>query len=83
MSEYKNFKYYDIYLSFDGSAIITEYFGRLIYLTDRELWLFVIPSDREAAEEEYGDELEETVYIAQLISDEKLTELRDSYMSGK
>ncbi len=83
MSEYEGFKYYDLYLSFDGSAILTEYYGRLFYLTSRELWLFVTPEDRETAEEEYGDEVEETVYIAQLISDEELTELLDSYISGK
>ena len=82
MSEYKSFKYYDLFLSFDGSAILTEYYGRIFYLTDRELWLFVTPEERELAEEEYGDEIEETVYIAQLISDEALTELLDSYISG-
>lgn len=83
MSEYKSFKYYDMYLSFDGSAILTKYYGRLFYLTDRELWLFVSPEERETAEEKYGDEIEEIVYIAQLISDETLTDLLDSYISGK
>ena len=83
MSEYKNFKYYDLYLSFDGSAILTEYYGRLFCLTDRELWLFVTPDDRETAEEEYGDEIGETVYIAQMISDDVLTELLDSYIGKK
>lgn len=83
MSEYDGFKYYDLYLSFDGSAILTEYYGRLFYLTERELWLFVTPEDRLAAEEEYGDEIGETVYIAQLISDEELIDLLDSYISGK
>ncbi|MBQ6613693.1 MAG: hypothetical protein IIX18_00055 [Clostridia bacterium] len=82
MSEYKNFRYYDLYLSFDGSAILTEYYGRLFYLTDRELWLFVTPEDRETAEEEFGDEIEETSYVAHLISDEESTELLDSYISG-
>lgn len=81
MSEYNAFKYYDLYLSFDGSAILTEYYGRLFYLTERELWLFVMPEDLEAAEEEYGDDIEDAVYIAQLIADEALTELLDSYVS--
>jgi hypothetical protein len=82
-SEHKGFRYYDLYLSFDGSAILTEYYGRLFYLPDRELWLFVSPEDRESAEEEYGDEIEETVYVASVLSDEALTDLLDSYMNGK
>ncbi len=79
MSSYKQFKYYDLYVAFDGSAIITEYFGRLIYLTEREDWIFILPEDREAAEEEYGDEIEENVYIAELINDTMLKDLLDSY----
>ena len=83
MSEYDGFKYYDLYLSFDGSAIVTEYYGRLFYLTKRELWLFVTPDERAIAEENYGDEIAETVYVAELISDEALIELLDSYINGK
>lgn len=83
MSEYDSYKYYDLYLSFDGSAIVTEYYGRLFYLTKRELWLFVTPDERAMAEENYGDEIAETVYIAELISDEALEELLDSYINGK
>lgn len=79
MSEYPEFKYYDLYLAYDGSAIVTEYYGRLIYLTERESWLFVSPDDLESAAEEYGDEIEETVYRAILISDTEITDLIDSY----
>jgi hypothetical protein len=57
--------------------------GRMFYLPDRELWLFVSPEDRESAEEEYGDEIEETVYVASVLSDEALTDLLDSYTNGK
>jgi hypothetical protein len=83
MSEYKSFAYYDLYLSFDGSAILTEYYGRLFYLTERELWLFVTPEDRKIAEEEYGDEIEDTVFIALWVSGDELCELLDSYVNEK
>ncbi len=83
MSSYKQFKYYDLYLSFDGSAIVTEYFGRLIYLTEREDWIFIAPADREAAEDEYGDEIAETVYTATLIGDGAAELLLDSYFEEK
>lgn len=82
MSEYDAYRFYDLYLSFDGSAILTEYYGRLFFLTERELWLFVTPEESDAAEEKYGEEIEETVYIAQLISDENLIALLDSYVNG-
>jgi hypothetical protein len=79
MSKYPDFKYYDLYLAFDGSAIVTEYFGRLIYLIDRESWIFIMPDDLDVAEEDYGDEIGETVYSAVLISDEEMSDLLDSY----
>ena len=79
MSNYPAFGYYDIRLAFDYSAIVTERFGRLIYLTERESWIFVSPEDLALAEEEYGGEIEETVYRATLISDESLIKLLDSY----
>jgi hypothetical protein len=83
MSEHDSFKYYDLYLSFDGSAILTEHFGRLIYLTSREIWLLITPEELEAAEEEYGDEIAETVYVAERIADEELIKLLDHYIFGK
>ncbi|MGM9643166.1 MAG: hypothetical protein ACI3XI_08160 [Eubacteriales bacterium] len=79
MSSYKKFRCLDLYLSFDGSAVVTEYFGRLLYLTDRESWIFVTPEDRAAAEKEYGDEIEETVYTARLLEGRELIALLDSY----
>lgn len=82
MSEHDDFKYYDLYLSLDGSAILTEHFGRLIYLPSREMWLLVTPAELEAAKEEY-DELAETVYVAERISDKELTALLDHYIFGK
>lgn len=83
MSEYKSFKYYDLYLSFDGSAILTEHFGRMILLTERESWLYISPEALEAAQEEYGDEIGETVYVADLIPDGELVDLLDSYFTDK
>lgn len=83
MSEHEDFKYYDLYLSLDGSAILTERFGRLIYLPSREMWLLVTPAELEAAEDEYADELGETVYVAERISDKELTALLDHYIFGK
>lgn len=83
MSEHDDFRYYDLYLSFDGSAILTEHFGRLFYLASREMWLFVSSSELEAASEEYGDEIDETVYVAEKITDEELIELLDYYVFGK
>ena len=79
MSKYPSFRYYDIRLAFDYSAIVTEQIGRLIYLTERESWIFVSTEDLALAEEEYGDEMDETVYRATLISDESLIKLLDSY----
>ena len=83
MSEYAAFKYYDLYLSFDGSAILTEHYGRIFYLMERDLWLFVTSEELDATLEEYGDEIEDSVYVAHLISDEELTALLDSYINGK
>lgn len=83
MSKYPDFRYYDLYLAFDGSAIVTEYFGRLVFLAERESWIFISPDDLSLATEEYGDEIGETVYLATLISDEELTDLIDSYFEKK
>lgn len=83
MSQYKQFKYYDLYLSFDGSAILTEYYGKLIFLTERESWIFLTPEAIASAEEEYGEEIGEAVYIAELISDSELEDLLASYFSDK
>ncbi len=79
MSSYKAFKYYDLYVSFDRSPIVTEYYGRLIYLTERASWVFISPQEREAAEAEYGDEIAESVYICELVTDEEFIKLLDSY----
>ena len=82
LSEYKKgFRYYDVYLSFDGSAIITEYYGRYLYLTEKEIWLFVTAEDVAAAEEEYGNDLSETVYVADMLTDDEAKALLDSYFS--
>ncbi len=83
MSKFPEFKYYDLYLAFDSSAIVTEYFGRLIYLTERESWILISPEDLELAAEEYGDEIDETVYFATLISDEEVLSLINSYFEEK
>jgi hypothetical protein len=83
MSKFPEFKYYDLYLAFDSSAIVTEYFGRLIYLVERESWILVSPEDLELAVEEYGDEIDETVYLATLISDEEVSDLINSYFEEK
>ena len=84
LSEYKNgYKYYDVYLSFDGSAILTEYYGRYLYLTEKEIWLFVTAEELAAAEEKYGDDLSETVYVAEMLKDEEALELLNSYFSAE
>lgn len=83
MSKFPEFKYYDLYLAFDSSAIVTEHFGRLIYLTERESWILISPDDLEVATEEYGDEIGETIYYATLISDEEVSELINSYFEKK
>ncbi len=83
MSKFPEFKYYDLYLAFDLSAIVTEYFGRLIYLAERESWILISPEDLELAVEEYGDEIDETVYLATLISDEEVSDLINSYFEEK
>jgi hypothetical protein len=83
MSKFPEFKYYDLYLAFDSSAIVTEYFGRLIYLAERESWILISPEDLELAVEEYGDEIDETVYLATLISDEEVSDLINSYFEKK
>lgn len=80
MSNYVDgYKYYDLYLSFDSSAIVTEYFGRLIKLTEKDKWIYISPEDREYAEDEYGDDIESTVYIATLIEKGELDILLDSF----
>ncbi|MBQ3228467.1 MAG: hypothetical protein IJB43_07780 [Clostridia bacterium] len=83
MSNFTEFRYYDLYLAFDSSAIVTEYFGRLIYLTERESWILISREDLELAAEEYGDEIDETVYLATLIADKEVSELIDSYFEEK
>jgi hypothetical protein len=83
MSKFPEFKYYDLYLAFDSSAIVTEHFGRLIYLAERESWILVSPEDLKLAVEEYGDEIDETVYLATLISDEEVSDLINSYFEEK
>ena len=83
MSKFPEFKYYDLYLAFDSSAIVTEHFGRLIYLAERESWILISPEDLELAVEEYGDQIDETVYLATLISDEEVSDLINSYFEKK
>ena len=83
LSDYKNkYKYYDVYLSFDESAILTEYYGRFVYLTEKEMWLFVTSEDVATAEEKYGGDLSETVYVADMLTDEEAIELLNSYFSA-
>ena len=83
LSEYENgYKYYDVHLSFDGSAILTEYYGRYLYLTEKEIWLFVTAEEIAAAEEKYGDDLSETVYVAEMLIDEEAEALLNSYFSA-
>ena len=80
LSDYKNgYKYYDVYLSFDGSAILTEYYGRYLYLTEKEIWLFVSAEDVAAAEDAYGEDLSETVYVADMLTDEDSKAVLNSY----
>ena len=80
MSNYQEgYKYYDLYLSFDSSAIVTEYFGRLIKLTEKDRWVYISPEACEAAKEEYGKNIAETVYVATLIDNDDLVNLLDSY----
>lgn len=82
MSEYpSSFVYYDLCLSFDSSAIVTEYFGRLIRLTEKDIWLYVSAEALAEAEAEYGTEITGTVYIADMISDEALLDLLNSYFN--
>ncbi len=82
LSDYKKaYRYYDVSLSFDGSAILTEYYGRFLYLTEKEIWLFVTAEDVAAAREEYGDDISETVYLADMLSDEEAKILLDSYFT--
>lgn len=83
MSKFPEFKYYDLYLAFDSSAIVTEHFGRLIYLAERESWILISSEDLELAVEEYGDEIDETVYLATLILDEEVSDLINSYFEEK
>ena len=83
LSEYKNgYRYYDVYLSFDGSAILTEYYGRYLYLIEKELWLFVTAEDIALAKEKYGDDLSETVYVADMLTDKEAKALLDSYFTA-
>lgn len=81
MSEYPIFKYYDIYLSFDGSAVLTEFAGRLIYLTELEKWLFLSPDAISAAEEKYGEKIEDSLYVAELVYDKDALSLLESYFA--
>lgn len=82
LSEYKGgYRYYDVYLSFDGSAVLTEYYGRFIYLTEKEIWLFVTSEDVSTAEEKYGDDLSETVYVADMLTEDEALTLLNSYFS--
>lgn len=83
MTENQSYKYYDLYLSFDGSAILTEYYGRLILLTERDRWIYISPEELEIAKEEYGDEIGESVYVAELITDKELGKLLESYFTDK
>ncbi len=83
MSKYPAYRYYDIYLAYDSSAIVTEYFCRLLYLTERESWICISPENLDLAAEEYGDDISETVYHATLIADEELSDLLNSYFEEK
>ena len=80
MSNYADgYKYYDLYVSYDSSAIVTDHIGRLIQLTEKEKWIFISPDALDSAEEEYGKDIENTVYIATLIEKGDLYYLLESY----
>ncbi len=79
ISTYKKYAYYDLCLSFDGSAIVTEYFGRLICFPELECWVYVSPEEREKAEEKYGEKIKDAAYTAVLIESRELDSLLDSY----
>lgn len=81
MSEYPRFESYDLYLAFDGSAIVTEHLGRLILLAERDRWIFVSAAELDAAEETYGSEMKKAVYTAELITDTELERLLTAYFT--
>jgi hypothetical protein len=51
----KQYRVYDIWFSYDGSAVLTENAGKLFYLTEEKMWVFVPLEIYEEGVEEYGE----------------------------
>ena len=63
----KQYRIYDIWLSYDGSAILTENAGKLFYLTEKKVWVFVPIDVYEAGVEKYGAESRKLVFEAYVV----------------
>lgn len=51
----RQYRIYDIWLSYDGSAVLTENAGKLFYLTEEKTWVFVPIEIYEEGVEKYGE----------------------------
>lgn len=78
----KLYEYYDVYFSFDGSAIVTEHNGRILHMTEKNKWYYVTNQALEEALSLYGESVTETTYSASPISDVSTIKLLMSYASG-
>lgn len=58
------YRIYDIWLSYDGSAILTENVGKLFYLTEEKTWAFVPLETYEEGIEKYGESSSKLVFGA-------------------
>lgn len=51
----KQYRVYDIWVSYNGSAVLTENAGKLFYLTEEKSWIFVPLDVYEEGVEKYGE----------------------------
>lgn len=58
------YRTYDIWVSYDGSAILTENTGKLFYLTEEKTWVFVPLDVYEEGVEKYGENSSKLIFNA-------------------
>ncbi len=63
------YRVYDIWVSFGGSAILTANTGKLYYLTEEKIWVFAPMDAYEEAVEEYGENDKKLVFDAYRVDD--------------
>lgn len=76
------YRVYDIRESYDGSAILTKNTGKLYYLTEKKVWVFVPMETYNASVEEYGENSRKLTFEAYQLVDAAARLILSNYIEN-